>query len=99
MPYRAIDPRQLRVFPLAQRRNLLRIADEAAKAAALDQPSGPAVDEQISRLAKRILAAHKQGAAIMLTYGAHLIKNGAGPLLNRLIEAGLVTHLATQGEG
>ena len=35
----------------------------------------------------------------MLTYGAHLIKNGAGPLLNRLIEAGLVTHLATQGAG
>ena len=35
----------------------------------------------------------------MLTYGAHLIKNGAGPLLNRLIEAGLATHLATQGAG
>ena len=35
----------------------------------------------------------------MLTYGAHLIKNGAGPLLNRLIETGLATHLATQGAG
>ena len=39
------------------------------------------------------------GASIMLTYGAHLIKNGAGPLLNWLIEHGYVTHLATQGAG
>ncbi len=35
----------------------------------------------------------------MFTYGAHLIKNGAGPLLNRLVEAGWATHLATQGAG
>jgi hypothetical protein len=35
----------------------------------------------------------------MLTYGAHLIKNGCGPLLCRLIEGGMVTHLATQGAG
>ena len=31
MPYPAIDPRRLQVFPLAQRRNLLRMADELKK--------------------------------------------------------------------
>lgn len=46
-----------------------------------------------------MLAARDRRSAIMFTYGAHLIKNGAGPLLNRLIEVGLATHLATQGAG
>ena len=45
------------------------------------------------------LAARDRGAAIMLTYAAHLVKNGAGMFLNRLMQAGLVTHLATQGAG
>jgi hypothetical protein len=35
----------------------------------------------------------------MLAYGAHLIKNGGGPLVRWLIENGHVTHVATQGAG
>jgi hypothetical protein len=35
----------------------------------------------------------------MLTYGAHLVKNAAGPLVRALIEEKFVTHLATQGAG
>ena len=99
MPYPALDPMRLRVFPLAERRNLTDVAEEAANAAAAAPPDDPAVTAQIERLAERMLAARARGAAIMLTYGAHLIKNGAGPLLNALIDAGLVTHLATQGAG
>lgn len=99
MPYPAIDPLKLRVFPLAQRRNLLHLADETAKAASAPSPSDPEVCRQIDQLAEKMLAARDRKAAIMFTYGAHLIKNGAGPLLNRLIEAGLATHLATQGAG
>ncbi len=99
MPYPAIDPRRLQVFPLSQRRNLLRVAELAEETLAVDPAVTAAIDDQIGRLAERILAARQRGAAVMLTYGAHLIKNGAGPLLNCLIEAGLVTHLATQGAG
>ena len=84
---------------MGQRRNLLRAADELSKSLAVDRPSDAAVEDQIGRLAERILAARGRGAAVMLAYGAHLIKNGAGPLINRLIEAGLVSHLATQGAG
>jgi hypothetical protein len=100
MPYPAIDPKQLRVFPLSKRRNLLRIADESEKALQSSvEPPSPEVAGQIDCLAERITAARRQGAAVMLTYGAHLIKNGCGPLLCRLIESGMVTHLATQGAG
>jgi hypothetical protein len=87
------------VYPLSQRKNLLRIADESKKALASVESPTPEVDRQIARLAERIVAAKRQGAASMLTYGAHLIKNGCGPLLRRLIEGGMVTHLATQGAG
>ena len=99
MPYPAIDPKRLRVFPLSQRRNLLHIAEETNKAVSAIEPPGDKVNDQIGRLAEQILAARGRDASVMLAYGAHLIKNGAGPLLNQLIEAGLVTHLATQGAG
>jgi hypothetical protein len=99
MPFPAIDPLRLRVFPLSSRRNLLSIVGELNKTLTAAEPPSPAVDEQIGLLAERILAARRNGAAVMLTYGAHLIKNGCGPLLCRFIESGLVTHLATQGAG
>ena len=99
MPYRAIDPLELRVLPLRERRNLLHLNEETARAAATESPANPAVRQQISGLAEKMLAARTGNAAIMVTYGAHLIKNGGGPLLNRLIEARLATHVATQGAG
>lgn len=99
MPYPAIDPQRLQVFPLRERRNLLHLAEETSKTLGAGQPDDVATEEQIVQLANRIRAARKRNAAVMVTYGAHLIKNGAGPLLNRLIEADLVTHLATQGAG
>jgi len=99
MSYPAIDPLKLRVLPLAERRNLLDLGVETAKAAGVGSPGDSSVCETIERLASTMLAARERKASIMLTYGAHLIKNGAGPLLNRLIEAGFVTHLATQGAG
>ncbi len=36
---------------------------------------------------------------MMLTYGAHLIKNGLAPVVIRLLEEGWVTHVATNGAG
>ena len=98
MPYDAVDPREIRVFPLARRRNLLRLTEEVDRVVSVGPPEEP-VREQIRRLAERIRHARRQQAAVMLTYGAHLIKNGAGPMLNCLIEAGWLTHLATQGAG
>jgi hypothetical protein len=99
MPYPALDPQRLLVLPLSRRRNLLDLADETARAAAVEPPQDPIVRARIQRLADNILAARQCKASIMFTYGAHLIKNGAGPLLNRLIEGGFATHLATQGAG
>ncbi len=35
----------------------------------------------------------------MLIYGAHLLRNGAAKILERMMAAGWLTHLATNGAG
>ena len=99
MPYRAIDSSRLRVFPLSERRNLLDFEEVAATALGAEPSDDEELDKQITGIADRMRTARDRGASIMFTYGAHLIKNGAGLLLNRLIESGFATHLATQGAG
>jgi hypothetical protein len=99
MPYPRIDPRKIAVLPLAQRRSFIDVRTESIDP---DSPPPPVADPlrgQIDRLAAVIRAARARGASVMLTYGAHLVKNCCGLLVNRLIERGHVTHLATQGAG
>lgn len=54
---------------------------------------------QITRTAAVIRQAREAGKPVMITFGAHLIKNGLAPLLIHLLETGMVTHLATNGAG
>jgi len=98
MAYEQIDPSRLRVFPLSERNSYLDI--EAKHLSPEDPPPDPGpLGAKIADLAARIVAARERRASVMLAYGAHLIKNGCGPLVNALIERGFVTHLATQGAG
>jgi hypothetical protein len=98
MPYPQIDPDLINVQPLAQRTSYIQI-DQAAIDPSASVPDLGAMVGQIDRLAERISEARKRGASVMLVYGAHVIKNGCGPLVNALIESGCITHIATQGAG
>jgi hypothetical protein len=49
--------------------------------------------------AERIASARRAGSPVMLTYGAHLVKNGLAPVVIRLMDEGWITHLATNGAG
>ncbi|NUQ61245.1 MAG: hypothetical protein HUU20_02085 [Pirellulales bacterium] len=99
MPYPKIDPRKLDVFPLAERPNITRIEEEALDPASAAPAAGPESDRQIKQLAEAIRVARSRGAAVMLTYGAHVVKNCCALLVNWLVENGWLTHLATQGAG
>ncbi|HOF87238.1 MAG TPA: hypothetical protein PLZ36_03905 [Armatimonadota bacterium] len=94
-----LNRRQLQMHPLRERVSKLAIAEIAVR------PDGPAPAlpphqaGQVARLVERIRAARAQDRPVMLTYGAHLIKNGLGPVLIALLEEGWVTHLATNGAG
>ncbi len=94
-----LDLSRLRVFPLAQRKSLSSLDEVLVEPA--DEPprvSG-AVAAQVADCAKRIRAAKSRGAAVMLIYGAHLVKNGGQLMLIRFLDHGWVSHLATNGAG
>jgi len=98
VPYKQVESSQIQVFPLAERKSYIRIEDERILPTDPVPDAGP-MKERIEQLAERIRKARKNNAAVILVYGAHLIKNGAGPLVNALIENGFVTHVATHGAG
>ncbi|MCS1410624.1 MAG: hypothetical protein M2R45_03819 [Verrucomicrobia subdivision 3 bacterium] len=94
-----LDLSRLRVYPLDQRKSLTT-ADEIL----IDPDSQPApIDERIvgivGHCARKILLARQQGATVMLAYGAHLLRNGAAAILEKMMERGWLTHLATNGAG
>jgi len=94
-----LDRSRLRLYPLAEREHKLVMADIAVDP---DAPA-PTVDERlaeiISRIAARVSEARRNGRPVMLTFGAHLIKNGLAPVVIRLLEEGWLTHVATNGAG
>ncbi len=86
---------KLRVFPLSERKSLTRVEDILIDPVSDPKPAPGAVAE----CAAKILAARERGAAVVLFYGAHLLRNGAALILDRMMERGWITHVATNGAG
>ena len=99
MSVRQLDLSKLRVFPLEERESLARVEDiliDPATAPALVSPESL---EIIRACAAAIRAARAREAAVILIYGAHLLRNGAAICIERLLAEGWITHLATNGAG
>ncbi len=94
-----LDRRQLRISPLAERENQFQIERIAVSPEQPPPPLPARESAQVAQLAGHIRAARAGGRPVMLTYGAHLIKNGLAPIVIRLLEEGWVTHAATNGAG
>ncbi len=99
MPHPQLDRSRLRFQPLAQRPNKLRVDRDFVSPDALPALLPDAAAGLVQETATRIRTARAGGRPVMLTFGAHTIKNGLGPVLIRLLEAGWVQHLATNGAG
>lgn len=94
-----LDLTKLKVFPLAQ-----RLSQAGIEETLIDAETIPALIEEtklglIVEAAKKIHAARKQKASVMLIYGAHLLKNGGQQILIEMMERNWITHLATNGAG
>lgn len=94
-----LDLERVRVFPLATRKSLTSVEEillspEGAPAAA----SGWNL-QLIQRCAADIKRARDNGKSVMLIYGAHLLRNGAAQILEQMMQAGWITHIATNGAG
>jgi hypothetical protein len=94
-----LDLKKLKVRPLAERRSLTRAEDILVAPDAPLRSLPDAVRPLIADCAQKIRAARQRGAGVMLIYGAHLLRNGAALMLDRMMSAGSLTHLATNGAG
>jgi hypothetical protein len=99
MPYPQFDRRKVIMKPLAHRQNKKNIERDYVPVDHKPEDLSSNAQKTISEAITRIKAARKQEKPVMLSFGAHTIKNGLAPVLINLIEKGWVTHLATNGAG
>ena len=93
------DRYKMEFYPLQTRKSKIKIVKTSIHP---DKPTGPLagmVMEHLNTIADEIKEARKNQKSVILTFGAHTIKNGLGRVLAALIEEGWVTHLATNGAG
>lgn len=93
----AIDLNRLRVFPLIRRCSLTRAQDILIAPETQPKALPEYLLASVAECASAVRAARARGRSVILIYGAHLLRNGAAPLLDRLMGQGWVTHLATNG--
>jgi hypothetical protein len=94
-----LNLKRVKVYPLATRESLSSIETLLVDPERSPAPCSAAASALIQDCAERIKAARERKAEVILMYGAHLIKNGALKIVNKLVERDQVTHLATNGAG
>jgi hypothetical protein len=94
------DRSRIRFRPVAERLSKFKIDEIAVDPDAPPPPPPPGPGGvELDRIAEEVIAARRRGAPVVICHGAHVIKNGLGPLLARLVEEGWLTHVATNGAG
>jgi hypothetical protein len=97
--YRIFDPRQVETYPLRHRTNRVRLdhlvfPDGVGR---LNLDPAKKMRREVETVAEAIVAARGDRKPVIVFTGAHLIKNGLGPLLADLVERRLVTLVAGTG--
>jgi len=93
------DRDKLAIKKLAERENKVSIENDQIPVTQKPANLSDQDRELIKITADRIRSARQKQKSVMLTFGAHTIKNGMAPTLIALINEGWLTHLATNGAG
>lgn len=96
---RRFDRDAIEIKPLAERKNKLDLKRDTIDPLAFPVELSAEARADVERAAEEIRQAKKRGAARILAFGAHSIKNGLAAVLIRLMEGGWLTHFATNGAG
>ncbi len=99
MSYPKFDRTRLEVKKLADRKNKVYIERDHIPVDHKPEHLSDRGWQLIEKTAARIRKARELKRSVMLTFGAHTIKNGMAPTLIALMNEGWVTHLATNGAG
>ena len=98
MAYKQFDNSSIVVRPLSARASKFSIEDILVDPDATPPDAGHLTDGLLG-VAQSIRRARESEAPVVLAYGAHMVKNGLGPVVTRMMEQGWITHLATNGAG
>ncbi|GIX05535.1 MAG: hypothetical protein KatS3mg114_1404 [Planctomycetaceae bacterium] len=96
MPFPQFDRRLLKILPLRERVHDLQLPTMQI------QPQGPRIPFEhpaLPILADDIVRAARQDRAVIFICGAHVLRQGNGPLLIDLMQRGILKHLALNGAG
>lgn len=99
MSHIQLDRHGLRFKSLKERRDRVFIEEDCIMPDSTPEPLGEYQSALMDETVERMVQAREGGAARMLTFGAHAIKNGLSPVLQQLLREGWLTHLATNGAG
>ena len=99
MIYKTFDRDRLVIGSLSERKN--KVIFERDMISPLQKPQEMSEDANrlIEKTVERIRTAREKKSSVMLTFGAHTIKNCMAPALIELMKEGWLTHLATNGAG
>ena len=96
MPFDKFDRGKLKILPLSEREHDIDLSVILNAPKPLNNPD---TEHKLEKLADAIINARKKGAAVMLMYGAHVIRAGCAKFMIKLMEQGYITHFATNGAG
>ena len=99
MAFRKFDRDKLLIKKLTDRYNKVSIETDMIPVSQKPVNLSDQDSKLINNTADRIRSARQKQRSVILTFGAHTIKNGLAPTLIALIEEGWITHLATNGAG
>jgi hypothetical protein len=96
--YKLFDAGKINTYPLNQRTNKVKLEDLILPDSdlAVHQPDAAAI-RGIEKIAAEIVSAHRQHKPVVVFSGAHLVKNGLGPLMVDLLNRNIITLFAGNG--
>jgi hypothetical protein len=101
-----IDWSKIQTVSLGSRKSKVKLGDLAAPyepgssmAGFLDSLPRQLKGPELLTIANRVVAARRAEKAVLMLFGAAVVKCGLSPLVNQWIDRGLVTCLATNGAG
>ncbi len=97
--YKAFDTSRIRTYPVSERNNKVHLDDLVDPAAVFERrwEVPPHVEQQVEHIAAKIVELREKELPVVFFTGAHLIKNGLGPLVVDMVRRGLFTLVAGNG--
>ncbi len=94
--FKIFDSSRVRTYPLKDRPSEVSISDLIDENKVIDEADSYSSSD-LEGLASKVVEARRQDRPVIVFSGAHIIKNGMGPLLSSLIKKEIISALGVNG--